>query len=73
MEEDKRKGIESFVKSLYEDGGSPCEAFGVTLEQLAELEEAMEKAKQLMKQHSDNTINEFAEQLRVPYPEGNDE
>lgn len=73
MEEDKRKVIENFVKSLYEDGSSPCESFGWTRDQLAELEGAIEEAKELMKQHSDKTINEFERQLQVPYPDGQKE
>lgn len=69
MEEDKRKDIENFVKSLYEDGSSPCEASGVTLDQLAELEEAIGR----MRQHSDKTIDEFDRQLKVPCPEDSGE
>jgi len=69
MDESKRKDIENFVKRLYEDGSSPCEAFGVTLDQLAELEEAIEEAKERMRQHSDKTIDEFKRQIEVPYPE----
>jgi len=34
--------IIDFIQTLYENGGNPCEAFGVTHDQLAELDSNIE-------------------------------
>lgn len=73
MEDSKRKDIENFVRGLYEDGSSPCEAFGMTREQLEEFEIDTEQAKERMKQYADKTRDKFRRQLQVPYPDDNGE